>query len=441
MAEEPAVRTDPSSDWNNPEIENGALELLRRYQEHVQSLSNELEESAAQVPRSWRNPQPDDQEPVIDVYIPLSMWDGSVHQTRQAERVRNEEVDPPVMEWAYEKAKWAAATVLTYAGLPERFREYWDQYRTLREGLQDYEFIDHSYPEAFYEERSESGWIYEPPLGGGAQYRDEMHGEYQGEQWWDWKIEYQLPDADPPTWSGSLEEGYNHGTFPQLMTEIGRIGYQKSTTTALRYKRQKYNGLAYASKESGAFTFSYCGVNMNTAGQFTNDTDDDLDIVVEGNCSITVTVPPDYPPETPEDPWPEHLVPLVFDYRLRAEFTVYVNGSLAYESSNSVHDFGGGEGTDPGGDVTCEHSDSYTITVPAHSTVYFSVNAGARQNLYTGFWTVIGMKPHTGLPLPSTQSAEVSFWGRGASFSRSYPGQEQNYGWADNTGQIPPPGD
>ena len=103
--------------------------------------------------------------------------------------------------------------------------------------------------------------------------------------------------------------------------------------------------------------------------------------------------------------------------------------------ANEAHDR-----TDPGGDVTCEHSDSYTITVPAHSTVYFSANARAKQELYTGFWTVIGLKPHTGLPLPSTQSAEVSFWGRSVSFSESYPGQTQNYGWADHTGQIPPPG-
>ncbi len=439
-----ATETDPNLDWNNPEIENGALELLRRYRERVQSLSNELEESAAQVPRSWRNPSPDDEPPVIDVYVPLSMWDGSIHQTRQAERVRNEEVEPPVMEWAYEKTKWADATILTYAGLPERFREYWNQYRALRAGLHDYEFTDHSYPEAFYEPRTESSWIYEPPFGGGEQYRDEMHGEYQGEQWWDWKVEYHLPDIDPPTWSGSLEEGYNHETIPQLMSEIERAGYQKSVATSLRYRRQKYNGSASASKESGVLTSSRCGVNMNTAGssyKYTNNTDHEVDIVVQGDCSITVTAPPDYPPETPEEPWPEHLVPLVFDYRLRAEFTVYVNGSLAHESWNSVHDYGGGEGTDPGGEVTCEHSDSYVITVPAHSTVHFSVNARAKQELHTGFWTVIGMKPHTGLPLPSNQSAEVSFWGRSVSFSRSYPGQEQNYGWADNHGQIPPPGD
>gem|GEM_PF-6175623 len=433
-----ATETDPNVDWNNPEIENGALELLHRYREQVQGLSNELEESAAKVPRSWRNPPPDDEPLVIDVYIPLSMWDGTTHPTRQAERVRNEEVEPPAMEWAYEKAKWAGATVLTYAGLPERFRDYWSQHRTLRQGLHDYEFTDHTYPEDFYRAKT----IEE--TGNELNYRDEMHGEYQGEQWWDWTIEYLLPDADPPTWSGSLEEGYNYATFPQLMTEIARIGYQRSTTTALRYKRQKYNGLAYANKQSGVYTSSYCHVNMNTGGSsyhFTNDTDHDRDIVVEGHSSITVTVPPDYPPETPEDPWPEHLVPLVFDYRLRAEFTVYVNGSLAYESHNTVTAYGGGAGTDPGGDVTCEHSDSYTITVPAHSTVYFSVNAKARQSLYTGFWTVIGMKPHTGLPLPSTQSTEVSFWGRSQSFNRSYPGQTQNYGWADNHGQIPPPGD
>ena len=49
-----ATETDPNLDWNNPEIENGALELLRRYRQRVQGLSNELEESAAQVPRSWR---------------------------------------------------------------------------------------------------------------------------------------------------------------------------------------------------------------------------------------------------------------------------------------------------------------------------------------------------------------------------------------------------
>lgn len=196
------ARVGPNQDINDPET---LINLAFHYQQTSDDKGDFLAQSNAQDP-NVSGP------PIVDVSIPFRIQDGSTVLLRGSDISRDDG------EYIYDTDLVASAGIVTYVDLAERFREYWNLLNNVSGQLVDYEFSEdediepHSFTTTIFDTTWEIG------SQGGTSYN---LGRYTHSP---------TEPSEEPEWDGVGPADYNQLTYPQLLTELTRVGTHVNET-------------------------------------------------------------------------------------------------------------------------------------------------------------------------------------------------------------------
>jgi len=261
------TRTGPNQDVNDPTT---IIELAYEYNATSQSLGDFLAQSIAEDPSVTGSP-------IVDVSIPLKIEDGSSVLLYGSDITYDG-------TYHYDQDVVAKANILTYVGLAERFRDYWESLNAVIDSLSDFTTISETgiSPEIYGSGISVFPYTRTYGTSGGISYTLNSFTHSP------------TSSLETPEWYGSGDTNYNQATYPQLLSELQLIEVTRTfaieDTWETNYRFELLvddSGSQRSASLSCPLTNAYTSVLENQYVQIYNSTTSAINISLSADVTIS----------------------------------------------------------------------------------------------------------------------------------------------------------
>ncbi len=200
-------RVGPNQDVNDPSL---LVEVGYEFNRISKNIGSGLAISQSQNPNASGSK-------IIDIIIPLNIFNGTTISFDCKNIIRNEELNI----FDYDKILWSSGLINTYINLAERFRDYWNTLNNTIGDLQSFGITEEinvsPHPTGSYT------YLIDPIF-------TVISGSLGGKSFNINNTIFNPEDSfTSPAWSGSGPINYNSGTYPQLLEEILKLEVNIST--------------------------------------------------------------------------------------------------------------------------------------------------------------------------------------------------------------------